>query len=228
MRWLRSNAQRPRFSDVGGTEEAKEQIRQLVQSRLQPGKYRKYGVVRNGILLHGPRGSGKTFLAEATAGEFGLNYHYVSSPGLREQWFGSTGENLRSEFSQAMSQRPVLFFIDELDSLGAGRQVATGRGDPGGAGRESNSVVIQLMQSIDQYRAVSGFVLMAATNLLDGLDSALIREGRFDLNVRVDLPTKLPVSRSSSPNWRGSPGAGSSCRSLRVRPQERAQRRSEP
>ena len=199
MRWLRGNVQRPRFSDVGGMEEAKEQIRQLIQSRLHPAKYRRYGVVRNGILLHGPRGSGKTFLAEATAGEFGLRYHYVSLPALREQWFGSTGENVRSEFAQAMTHRPVLFFVDELDSLGAGRQISTGRGDPGGAGREANSVVVQLMQCVDQCRDAQGFVLMAATNLLDGLDPALIREGRFDLKLRIDLPdegTRLKIFES--------------------------------
>ncbi len=177
-----------RFRDVGDMEEAKERICQVVQTRLEPGKYSRYGVVRNGILLHGPRGSGKTFLAKATAGEFGLNYYYVSSPQLLEMWIGTTGGNIRNEFVSAMAHRPVLFFIDELDSLGAGRQVAGRQGDPGGAGREFNNVVIQLMQSIDQYRAVPGFVLMAATNLLEGLDEALIREGRFDLKIRVDLP----------------------------------------
>jgi transitional endoplasmic reticulum ATPase len=184
------------FSDVGGLEEAKEKIGQLVRGQLEPGKYKSYGVVRNGILLYGPRGSGKTFLAKATAGEFGLNFWYVSSPELLEKWIGTTGGNIRGEFSAAAQRKPVLFFIDEVDCLGAGRQVRGTGGDPGGAGREFNNMVVQLMQSIDYYRELSGFVLMAATNLLDGLDEALTRPGRFDLKLRVDLPdeaTRLKI-----------------------------------
>ena len=182
-------SKRLRFADVGGMEEAKRQIRELVESKLNPGKYRKYGMVRNGILLYGPQGSGKTFLAEATAGEFRLNYHYVSCPQLQSIWKGETSANIRSEFAQAFARKPVLFFVDELDALGGSRQqVSGGSGDPTGAGREFNTIVTQLMQCIDQYRTMEGFVLMAASNLLDGLDPALIREGRFDLKVRVDLP----------------------------------------
>ena len=176
------------FRDVGGMEEAKQQIRELVESKLKPGKYRKYGVERNGILLYGPQGSGKTFLAEATAGEFRLNYHYVSLPQVESMWHGETGNNLRKEFREASSRKPVLLYLDEIDSLGSGRQTMSGKGDPSGSGREFNNITITLMQCIDRYRSSEGFVLMAATNLLDGLDPALIREGRFDLRVRVDLP----------------------------------------
>jgi transitional endoplasmic reticulum ATPase len=182
------SSRRVRFEDVGGMEQAKQQIRELVESRLDPGKYRKYGMVRNGILLHGPQGSGKTFLAEATAGEFRLRFYYVSCPQLQSIWKGETSRNIRDEFAQAVQQKPVLFFVDELDSLGGSRQAAAGSGDPTGSGREFNTIVTQLMQCIDQYRSMEGFVLMAATNLLDGLDPALIREGRFDLKLRVGLP----------------------------------------
>ena len=97
-------------------------------------------------------------------------------------------------FAQAVARKPVLFFVDEIDSLGGGRQDAIS--DPGGAGREFNNITMALMSAIDQYRGVSGFVLMAATNRLDGLDEALIREGRFDIKVRVDLPdeaTRLKI-----------------------------------
>ena len=199
MRWARANMRRPRFSDVGGMEEAKEQIRQLVQSRLQPAKYRRYGVVRNGILLHGPRGSGKTFLAEATAGEFGLNYCYLSPTQLITTWLGETERKLRDAFTAAVGQKPALLFVDELDALGTSRQSLGSRGDPGGGGRSYNNMAVQLMQSIDQSRDVPGFVLMAATNVLDGLDPALIREGRFDLKLRIDLPdeaTRLKIFES--------------------------------
>jgi transitional endoplasmic reticulum ATPase len=176
------------FADVGGMEEAKQQIRDIVVNRLNPDKFGKYGVVRNGILLHGPRGSGKTFLAEATAGEFRLNYFYVSSPQLLDMWIGSSAEKIRQTFAEANSRRPVLVFIDEIDSLGAGRSVGIAPGDRGSANREYNNITVQLMQSIDDYRSSSGLILMAATNALDGLDPALIREGRFDVQIRVDMP----------------------------------------
>lgn len=176
------------FADVGGMEEAKQQIQEIVENRLHPGKFGKYGVVRNGILLHGPRGSGKTLLAEATAGEFKLNYFYVSSTQLLDMWIGSSADKIRQTFAEANMRRPVLVFIDEIDSLGAGRAVGVGPGDRGSANREYNNITIQLMQSVDEYRSSSGLVLMAATNVLDGLDPALIREGRFDVQIRVDLP----------------------------------------
>jgi transitional endoplasmic reticulum ATPase len=176
------------FADVGGMDEAKQQIREIVENRLHPAKFDRYGIVRNGILLHGPRGSGKTFLAEATAGEFRLNYFYVSPTSLFNMWMGNTGTNVREVVRRAASTTPAVLFIDEIDSLGGKRADLSAGNDPGGGGRERNNVTIQLMQCIDEYRNTSGFVLMAATNLLDGLDPALIREGRFDLHIRVDMP----------------------------------------
>jgi transitional endoplasmic reticulum ATPase len=182
------NVPAERFADVGGMEEAKEEIRGVVQGHLDPGKYQRYGLVRNGVLLYGPRGTGKTFLARATAGEFGLHFEYISAPKLLNRWIGSTGENIQGVFAQAAGHKPVLFFIDEIDTIGGGRQDAIS--DPGGAGREFNNITMALMSAIDQYRTISGFVLMAATNRMDGLDEALIREGRFDIKVRVDLPNE--------------------------------------
>jgi transitional endoplasmic reticulum ATPase len=182
------NVPTERFADVGGEGEAKEQIRQVVLAQLKPEKYARYGVVRNGILLHGPRGTGKTFLARAAAGEFGLHFEYISAPKLLNRWIGATGENIQAVFAQAAGRKPVLFFIDEIDALGNGRQDLGGAGDPGGAGREFNNITVALMSAIDHYRTAQGFVLMAATNRLDGLDEALIREGRFDVKVRIDLP----------------------------------------
>jgi transitional endoplasmic reticulum ATPase len=199
------NVPAERFADLGGMEEAKEQIRQVVHGHLNPGKYERYGLVRNGILLYGPRGTGKTFLARATAGEFGLNFEHVAGPKLLTRWIGATGENIQGVFAQAAARKPVLFFIDEIDSLGGGRQDAIS--DPGGAGREFNNITLALMSAIDQYRTISGFVLMAATNRLDGLDEALIREGRFDVRVRIDLPdeatrVKILEAQLSKKPWK--------------------------
>jgi transitional endoplasmic reticulum ATPase len=184
-----------RFADVGGMDNAKDQIRGVIQAHLQPEKYNKYGVVRNGVLLYGPRGTGKTLLARATVGEFQLNFEEVSAPSLYHRWIGATGENIRARFAQAAQRRPVLLFIDEIDSLGASRG-AGGSNDPGGGGREFDNITMQLFTAIDEYRALQGFIIMAATNRLDAVDEALIREGRFDVKIRVDLPdehTRLAI-----------------------------------
>jgi transitional endoplasmic reticulum ATPase len=177
-----------RFANVGGMEEAKQQIGEVVESRLNPQKYAAYGVNRNGILLYGPRGSGKTFLAEATAGEFGLNFHYISPTKLTTMWVGGSEASIRGAFNRALGNRPALLFIDEIDSLGSVRQSLGAGGDPGGAGRSYNNMAIELMQSIDQTRTEPGLIVMAATNFIDALDEALIREGRFDVKIHVDLP----------------------------------------
>ena len=177
-----------RFADVGGMGQAKQQILEMVESRLNSEKYAVYGVVRNGILLYGPRGSGKTFLAEATAGEFGLNFHYVSPTKFVTMWLGGSEASIRGAFTRALANRPALLFIDEIDALGSVRQNLGGGGDAGGGGRSYNNMAIELMQSIDQARTEPGLVVMAATNVVDGLDEALVREGRFDLKIHVDLP----------------------------------------
>jgi transitional endoplasmic reticulum ATPase len=179
-----------RFSDVGGLEDEKQQIRELVESRMQPGKYSKYGVVRNGILLYGPPGSGKTFLAEATAGEFGLPFQRVLASDLVSMWMGDTERRIHVEFEDAAGHAPVVLFFDEVDSLVTARQPLVTGGDPGGAGRSFNSATTKFMEMMTRYREVPGLVLMLATNKMEGLDEAVIREGRIDLEIRVDLPNE--------------------------------------
>jgi transitional endoplasmic reticulum ATPase len=178
------NVPRLRFADLGGMEREKEEIGRIVRAKLDPKK--QYGEPRNGILLFGPQGTGKSLLAEATAGEFHLNFEKLVAHGAIERWIGATGENIRAAFRKAARRRPVLFFIDEIDSLGAGRHL--GGDDSGGGGRELNNITVSLMGCVDEYRALDGFVLMAATNRLDDIDPALTRPKRFDLKLRVDLP----------------------------------------
>lgn len=186
QRW--SNVPSRTFADVGGLEAEKRRIAAVVNNRLNSERYREHGVVQNGILLYGPRGTGKTFLAEATAGEFKINYWYVRPTGFIESRIGSSEANIRDTFAQANAHRPVLFFIDEIDSIGSQRQQLARNDDPGGGAKLYNSVVTELMQCVDQYRTVPGFIIMAATNFYEGLDEALIRDMRFDEKIRIDLP----------------------------------------
>jgi len=223
-----SNVPARTFADVGGMEQEKRRIAAVVNNRLHPERYKQHGVEQNGILLYGPRGTGKTFLAEAVAGEFRMNYWCVRPTAMMERWIGSSEANIRSAFAQAYAHRPVLFFLDEIDAIGAQRQELSKTGDPGGAGKSYNAVVTELMQCIDQYRRAQGFVIMAATNFYQGLDEALIRDLRFDEKIRVDLPdeaarvkiltaqlsrrpwTPFPLDRfaSRTPGWSAAKIAG--------------------
>lgn len=183
------------FADVGGLEESKRQIRDLVLANLNRKKFGEYGVSRNGILLHGPRGTGKTFLAEAVAGEFGLKYCYISASGVVAKYIGDTVRNIDSLFESAVSHRPALLFIDEIDAVGTKRQQLGEADDTGGAARAYNSYTTRLMARIDEAHDQTGLIIVAATNFYDGLDRALIREGRFDLHVRLDLPNEEERAR---------------------------------
>lgn len=174
-----------RFEDVGGFEAAKREVDAIAKNRFgkSAGK-----VVRNGILLYGPQGTGKNLLAEATAGEFRANFYHVRCPELMGVTIGSTSAEIRRVFEWAATHRPMVLFLDEIDSIGSRKQPMGSGIDAGGAGREFNTVTTQLMQSIDRYRTLDGLLLMAATNHLDGLEPTLIREGRFDVKLRLDLP----------------------------------------
>ena len=178
------------FADIGGLEEAKRQIRDLVHANLHGKQFGQYGVLRNGILLHGPRGAGKTFLAEAVAGEFKLKYWCVSAAGLHHKYVGETERHIEMLFQQAIDSTPAVLFIDEIDALGTKRQQLGDGDDTGGAARGYNSATTRLMGCIDNVRKHPGLILIASTNFYDGLDRALIREGRFDLHVRLDLPNE--------------------------------------
>ncbi|MEO7651051.1 MAG: AAA family ATPase [Bryobacteraceae bacterium] len=185
VRW--SNVPRIRMQDVGGALNAKTQI--LAIARNSFAKQRS-AVTQNGILLYGPQGTGKNLLAEATAGEFGVNFYQVGCPEMVGQNTGSGADRIRGVFETAAANRPIVLFLDEIDSIGSRKQIQGYGTDAGGGGREYNSLVTQLMQSIDQYRQMDGLLIVAATNYLDGLEPTLIRDGRFDARVRLDLPNE--------------------------------------
>lgn len=179
------NVPKVRHQDVGGADSAKREISLVASNRFhRNGK----GIVRNGVLLYGPQGTGKNLLAESTAGEFGAKFFHVRCPELLGSAIGSTAAQIRHVFEEASQRRPAVLFLDEVDAIGSKKQAQGTGTDTGGGGREHNAVTTQLMQSIDKYRPVEGLLIVAATNSLDGLEPTLIREGRFDVKLRLDLP----------------------------------------
>ena len=161
------------MESVGGLSTPKREVLAIAANRLVKNRTT---IDQNGILLYGPQGTGKNLIAEATAGEFGVNFYHVRCPELVGQNTGSGAERIRGAFEAAASNRPIVLFLDEVDSIGSRKQVQGNGTDAGGGGREYNSLVTQLMQSIDQYRQTDGLLIIAATNYLDGHEAdTLIR-----------------------------------------------------
>jgi len=171
----------PTFADVGGMDSVKQELEQSFGLLLAyPDQAAAFKIHWNGVLLHGPAGTGKTFLARATAGEFGLTLVEVSTASLVTALMGSSAQNVATAFETAAQQAPALLFFDELDSIAQRRNSATDG--------ESRRTINALLQLLEQYHAVPDLVIMGATNALDTLDDAVVRPGRFDRHVRVDLP----------------------------------------
>jgi len=169
------------FEDVGGMEALKQEIRDTVGLMLQhPEDAERYGIEWNGILLHGPPGVGKTFFARAIAGEYGLNLMHVSTGDLVSSLQGGSAQNIDKAFETAARNLPCLLFFDEFDS------VAQRRGSS--PDQESRKTVNQLLTSLEAYRDERRLLVMGATNSLEHLDPAVIRPGRFDRQIRIDLP----------------------------------------
>ncbi len=169
------------FEDVGGMEALKQEIRDTVGLMLEhPDDAERYGIDWNGILLHGPPGVGKTFMAKAIAGEYGMNLIHVSTGDLVGSQQGQSAKNIDKAFAAAARNLPCLIFFDEFDS------VAQRRGE--NPDQESRRTVNQLLTSLEAHREERGLLVMAATNSIDHLDPAVIRPGRFDRHIRIDLP----------------------------------------
>lgn len=179
---VESSSGLPTFADVGGMEQLKAELRDTIGLILaHDQKAQTYGIRWNGLLLHGPPGTGKTFIARAVAGEFRLNLLHVSTGDLVEGVMGQSAQNVQQLFATAAANRPCLVLFDEFDSLAQRRAEAN---------PEERRTVNMLLTSIEEHRDLHDLIVVAATNDLDELDPATVRPGRFDRHVRVDLPDR--------------------------------------
>jgi transitional endoplasmic reticulum ATPase len=171
----------PTFGAVGGMTSLKQELQQTLGLVLAyPDKADEFKITWNGILLHGPPGVGKTFIAKATAGEFGLNFIAVPAAAIASSFRGESPKNVILAFQSAAQNLPCILFFDEFDGIAQRRDDFPDQ--------EARRTVDQLLQSLERFRPLRELVVMAATNDISALDPAVIRPGRFDRHVRVDLP----------------------------------------
>ncbi|MGN1000804.1 MAG: ATP-dependent zinc metalloprotease FtsH, partial [Bacilli bacterium] len=181
---LSSEDNKTTFKDVAGLKEEKEEVQELIDFLKNPKKFQKLGArIPKGVLLVGPPGTGKTLLAKAVAGEANVPFYYISGSDFVELFVGVGASRVRDMFKQAKHNAPCLIFIDEIDAVG--RQRGTGLG---GGHDEREQTLNQLLTEMDGFGANEGIIIIAATNRADVLDPALLRPGRFDRQVTVNLP----------------------------------------
>ena len=199
------DAERPRvtFSDVAGEEEAKAELSEVVDFLRTPGKYHSLGArLPRGILLVGPPGTGKTLMAKAVAGEAGVPFFSVSGSEFVEMFVGVGASRVRDLFERAKAAAPSIIFVDELDAVGRQRFAGIGGGND-----EREQTLNQLLVEMDGFETKDDVVVLAATNRPDVLDPALLRPGRFDRKVFVDLPDRKAREAILGTPLRGIPAA---------------------
>jgi cell division protease FtsH len=175
-----------RFEDVAGVDESKQELMEVVEFLMNPGKFTEIGgKIPRGTLLVGPPGTGKTMLAKAVAGESGVPFFSMSGSEFVEMFVGLGAARVRDLFEQATKKAPCIIFIDELDALGKARGFGTSGGHD-----EREQTLNQLLVEMDGFDPNIGVILLAATNRPEILDPALLRPGRFDRNILVDRPDK--------------------------------------
>lgn len=179
-----NGTQKTTFIDVAGCDEAKEELKEIIDFLSYPERFQKLGgKIPKGVLLIGPPGTGKTLLARAVAGEAGVPFFSISGSDFVEMFVGMGAARVRDMFEQAKEKAPCIVFIDEIDSVG--RQRGTGLG---GGHDEREQTLNQLLAEMDGFNSQKGVIIVAATNRPDVLDSALLRPGRFDRQITVDRP----------------------------------------
>lgn len=172
------------FTDVAGIDEAKEELKEVVEFLKNPGKFQRLGAkIPKGVLLVGLPGTGKTMLAKAVAGEANVPFFSISGSNFVEMFVGVGAARVRDLFAQAQNHAPCIIFIDELDALGKARGM-----NPVGRHDEQEQTLNQLLAEMDGFDPNAGVIIMAATNRPEILDPALLRPGRFDRHVLVDRP----------------------------------------
>ena len=174
------------FEDVAGLTNPKKDLQEIIDYLKDPEKYKRIGAdVPKGILLMGPPGTGKTLLARATAGEAGVPFYSISGSEFIEMFVGVGASRVRDLFENAKKEAPAIIFIDEIDSVGRARGTGLGGGHD-----EREQTLNQILSEMDGFEPNQSVVVIAATNRPDVLDSALIRQGRFDRQITLDLPQK--------------------------------------
>nr|WP_254933982.1 ATP-dependent zinc metalloprotease FtsH [Cyanobium sp. WAJ14-Wanaka] len=175
-----------RFEDVAGISEAKEELAEVVTFLKSPERFTSVGAkIPKGVLLVGPPGTGKTLLAKAIAGEAGVPFFSISGSEFVEMFVGVGASRVRDLFRKAKAKAPCIVFIDEIDAVGRQRGAGIGGGND-----EREQTLNQLLTEMDGFADNSGVILLAATNRADVLDTALMRPGRFDRRIHVDLPDR--------------------------------------
>ena len=183
-RMLTKEKNRTTFKDVAGVEEAKDEVSELVEFLKDPKRFQKLGGrIPKGILMVGPPGTGKTLLAKAIAGEADAAFYSISGSDFVEMFVGVGASRVRDMFEQARKNTPCLIFIDEIDAVGRSRGVGLGGGND-----EREQTLNALLVEMDGFDTQEGIIIIAATNRPDVLDPALLRPGRFDRQITVNLP----------------------------------------
>jgi cell division protease FtsH len=183
-RLLTENKPKVTFADVAGADEAKEELKEIIEFLKEPAKFQKLGgKIPKGALLLGPPGTGKTLLARAVAGEAGVPFFSMSGSDFVEMFVGVGASRVRDLFEQGKRSAPCIIFIDEIDAVGRHRGAGLGGGHD-----EREQTLNQLLVEMDGFESNEGVILIAATNRPDVLDPALLRPGRFDRQIVVDAP----------------------------------------
>ena len=183
---VKADMKKVTFADVAGVDEAREEVQEIVEFLKEPAAFKKLGGrIPKGVLLVGPPGTGKTLLAKAIAGEANVPFFAMSGSDFEEMFVGVGASRMRDMFAEAKKRAPCIVFIDEIDSIGMKR---TGAGAMGGSHAYEQTLNTMLVE-MDGFDANEGVIVIAATNRPDTLDAALLRPGRFDRQVVVELPT---------------------------------------